>query len=291
MSGVAKGIGKVFKKVVDVGIKIAPYALAAGAIYFTCGAALGVPALAGGWGAAAGGLGTTLAGGSGVLASTLGGAITTAGYGALAGGAGSLLTGGKLSQGLTMGALVGGAAGGLLGAATAPAASGVALSGGTGSGTLADTAHAGLASGALTDNGVAVGDPLSGAAGTGLAGASGTDMLGAVANPATVGASASPGILGQGGWVERNPILAGLAVQGIGQGLMHEDPAAAQLKIDKEQSKRIAANYGSGNVPGYGGFTPVTSGPTPEQRFGWMDNEYVYDPQQQRVVARPKGKN
>jgi hypothetical protein len=256
MSGVAKGIGKVFKKVVDVGIKIAPYALAAAAIYYTAGAALGVPALAGGWGAAAGGLGTTLAGGSGVLASTLGGAITTAGYGALAGGAGSLLTGGKLSQGLTMGALVGGATGGLLGAATAPAATGTGLAGGAGEDTLAGGA-----------------DIAAGGA------------------PAVAAPAANPGILGQGGWVERNPILAGLAVQGIGQGLMHEDPAAAQLKIDKEQSKRIAANYGSGNVPGYGGFTPVTSGPTPEQRFGWMDNEYVYDPQQQRVVARPKGKN
>src|SRR5688572_21612724 len=95
MSGVVKGVGKVFKKAANVVKKVAPVALAAAAIYFTAGTAL--PALAGGaslsgaaaaggsaWAGAATSVGSLLGGGP--LAAAVTGAIQHAGYGALAGG-------------------------------------------------------------------------------------------------------------------------------------------------------------------------------------------------------------
>lgn len=51
MSGLVKGVKKVFKKVSKVVKKIAVPLLVVGAVVFTAGAALGLPAMAGGWGA------------------------------------------------------------------------------------------------------------------------------------------------------------------------------------------------------------------------------------------------
>ncbi len=89
MSGIVKGIKKVFKKVVKVVKKIAPYVILAAAVYFTGGAALAaLPAAAGATGAAS----ATFAGGplAGALVSSgaaiTGGATTGGGIVAALGG-------------------------------------------------------------------------------------------------------------------------------------------------------------------------------------------------------------
>lgn len=106
MSGIFKSIGKIFSKIVNVVVKIAPYALAAAAVVFTAGAALGVlPA----FGAAVGGLVSSL-GLSAAVTGALTGAITSAGFGAALG----FVTGG--TKGMQKGALFGALSGGVLGA-------------------------------------------------------------------------------------------------------------------------------------------------------------------------------
>ena len=119
MSGVVKGVAKVFKKVVKVVKKVLPVILAAAAIYFTAGAALGVAGTAGGWGGAASGLVGKLGLGS-TLSSVLTGAVTQAGYGAVLGGGLALVTGGDVGKGLLRGAAAGAITGGITGAITAP---------------------------------------------------------------------------------------------------------------------------------------------------------------------------
>lgn len=102
MSGVAKGVGKVFKKAAKVVKKVAPIALGAAAVYFTAGAALGfAPTL----GAAAGSLVGSSVLGNTTLASVVTGAITQAGYGAAIGGLTAAATGGSISKGMQTGAL------------------------------------------------------------------------------------------------------------------------------------------------------------------------------------------
>jgi hypothetical protein len=129
-------------------------------------------------------------------------------------------------------------------------------------------------------------------------GSSGGDMLsggnqavdfGGAAQAATAAqtAQASPGIFGQGGWLERNPFIAGSVIQGLGQGLMADDtdPAEVQIKIEEERAKRIAGNY-AGTDPNqyYGGATRATSGMSPAERFGV--GEYVFDPAAGRIVYK-----
>jgi hypothetical protein len=105
VSGVFKAIGKVFKTVAKTVVKIAPFALAAAAVVFTGGAALGILPT---FGAAVGGLVSSL-GLSAAVTGALTGAITSAGFGAALG----FVTGGKkgLQKGALMGALTGGALG------------------------------------------------------------------------------------------------------------------------------------------------------------------------------------
>jgi hypothetical protein len=106
VSKVFKSIGKIFKKVVKTVVKIAPFALAAAAVVFTGGAALGIlPTFS----AAVGGLVSSLGLSAGV-AGALTGAVTSAGFGAALG----FVTGGK--KGLQKGALMGALTGGVLGA-------------------------------------------------------------------------------------------------------------------------------------------------------------------------------
>jgi hypothetical protein len=87
----------VFKSVVKTVLKIAPYALAAAAVVFTGGAALGILPT---FGAAVGGLVSSL-GLSAAVTGALTGAVTSAGFGAALG----FVTGGK--KGLQKGALMG----------------------------------------------------------------------------------------------------------------------------------------------------------------------------------------
>lgn len=144
MSGVFKAIGRVFKAVVKTVIKIAPYALAAAAVVFTAGAALGVlPA----FGAAVGGVVSSL-GLSAAVTGALTGAITSAGFGAAIG----FVTGGK--KGLQKGALMGALTGGVLGFVN-PATFGI-VKGAQGVTTMNALTHSGNAfgSGAATSSAV-----------------------------------------------------------------------------------------------------------------------------------------
>jgi hypothetical protein len=105
LSKVFSSIGKVFKKVLKVAVKVAPFALAAAAVVFTGGAALGIlPTFS----AAVGGVVSSLGLSAGV-AGALTGAVTSAGFGAALG----FVTGGK--KGLQKGALMGALTGGVLG--------------------------------------------------------------------------------------------------------------------------------------------------------------------------------
>jgi len=120
-SRIRSGIGKVFRRVIDVGKKVLPVAAAVGALVFTAGAALGaLPS----WGAVAGSLGT-LIGGSGTLGTVLAGALTHAGYGALAGGMVSSLLGGSFVKGAQMGALAGTVTGSVASLLAPPAPAGM----------------------------------------------------------------------------------------------------------------------------------------------------------------------
>lgn len=156
MSGVLKSIGKVFKSVAKFVIKIAPYALAAAAVVFTGGAALGLlPTFSAAVGGLVGGLGLGTA-----LTGALTGAITSAGFGAAIGG----VLGG--SKGLQKGALTGLLTGGLLGVAS-PAMFGIHAAGSTlsslaaGTGTTAEAidgvanSAAGAGAGLLQNSGLA----------------------------------------------------------------------------------------------------------------------------------------
>lgn len=112
MSGVLKGIGKVFKKVLKVAKVVLPIALAIGAVVFTGGAALGVlPTFAG----AIGGVVTSL-GIGGAVGGALTGAIVSAGFGSAIGGATAAATGKPILKGMQTGALTGAVTGGVMGA-------------------------------------------------------------------------------------------------------------------------------------------------------------------------------
>ena len=115
MSSVVRGIKKAFKKVGEIVKKIAAPVLAAGAIFLTGGAALGLGAAgaagAGGAAATAGGLG------SGIIGSVLTQAAKQAAVGALAGGVISEVSGGSFSTGAKAGAITGAVRGGLMGGA------------------------------------------------------------------------------------------------------------------------------------------------------------------------------
>lgn len=319
MSGVVKGIGKVFKKVIKTVVKIAPVALAIGAALFTGGAALGtIPALAGGWGAAAGSMGTAL-GGSGILGGVLSGAITQAGYGALAGGAISLISGGDVSQGLEQGALIGGATGGLMGgvrAATGAAnLAGKAAAPSTGAGqnvsTQAAKGAAAPPSADIFGNSI---DPSGHVfAGAGNAGtqvsipppfSASAPVPGANPMPGASPAgsqAAGPGVFAKGGWLERNQDFAGDVIGGIGKvaggiGSGLNDKATQDAYMDRlrERFDQTRANYsgaapGRGLLyaaPGSGSRIPLDPGMTDPARIDpalYGEFEYQYNPQSGRI--------
>lgn len=281
MSGVVKGVKKAFKKVVPTVIKIAPYALAAAAIYFTAGAALGVPAMAGGWGAASAGLVGSLGAGS-TLSAVMAGALTTAGYGAVAGGALSLIGGGDMTKNMQMGMVGGALAGGVMGGLGAGMATGAPVGA---AGTAAGPAAPGMPTALTVAEGGGIG-ALGRAAGPAAATAGG--MTPAAAAPAGGGGAAS--FLGQGGWLERNAALAGPVISGLGQGLLQGaaagDEGKAMMRRDQAERDHIASNYGSGEVP----FTQVArpqGNPTPTQRFDTATGyspQWHYDPAARRMV-------
>lgn len=283
MSKVFKGVKKVFKKVTKaVGKvfkaikKILPVALAAGAVVFTAGAALGALPT---WGAAVGSLVKSM-GATGLLAKTLTGAVTYAGYGAVTGGLTSALTGGKITKGMMMGALGGAITGGVLGGM------GVIDPGGFGA------AEGDLISGGTGDTTLAGGDRLAMDAPKIGPGAGGTPPAGQLPTnpPAT-----SPGVFGAGGWLERNQQLVGGLVKGVGQGLMSDDRGDAYARAYRERQSLINDNY-RGLGPGLlrpddrGYLAGQPQRPTPEQRFdpSTYGGRYVFDPQTGRIVLVPQ---
>lgn len=240
MSGIFKAIGKAFKAVVKTIKKVALPALAIGAVVLTGGAALGIlPSV----GALAGSLG---------LSSTLTSVLVAGAKAATFGAIGSALTGGNIIKGATTGFMVGGALGaaGALGGlgkgvqtATAAAGSGAPAS------TAATAAQgATAASGALPP--VAAGSTFSEAfapiasSGGGLGTvaapvAASAAPVASIAAPtvAAVPASAGGGVMG---FLNQNPMIAAMGIQGLGAGIS----AKAQADAQKDEQNRIAANYG-----------------------------------------------
>lgn len=299
MSGALKSVKKVFKKAVKVVRKVAPVALGVGALVFTAGAALGVPAMAGGWSGAVSSLvGKT--GATGMLGSVLSGAIEKAGYGAIIGG----VIGGK--DGLEKGALGGAVVGGVMGGFNYNPNTAAAISGTPPPGSAppsqaatptstAPVAAKGAAGGAYTSAGapIAPGAPTSVATPASMSTASAVPA--AAAAPAA--APSTGGLFSQGGWIERNGALVGSLGAGVGQGLLAsagDDDGEALLERDQATRDAIAANYGA---VGTGLLTPESmaelSGqparPKPAERFsaGPVAGKFKYDPKTNRVEFIP----
>lgn len=233
MSNPLKGIGKVFKAVVRVVKKVALPALAIGAVVLTGGAALGVlPALGG-----SGGLLASVG-----IKGALAGVLTSAAKAATFGAIGSAITGGNIVKGATAGFVTGGVLGGISAAAGGAKGLGTAA---------ATTGSSSTASNALNviDNGklAAMGSGTSGAtaATQGLGTVASSGGLGAVAPAAApavapvVSSAAAPSSGGILGIMNQNPVMAGMAVQGLGQGLM----AREQAKQQERDAAQTAANY------------------------------------------------
>lgn len=268
MSGVTRAVSRTFSRVTNVVRRVAPIALAAGAIIFTAGAALGAAPLAAGWGGAMSSVVSSM-GATGVLNTVLTGALTQAGYGAVMGGVTSALTGGSVSRGMQMGALGGAASGaamGALGLPTDPLASraaGEGVSGGTGQG--------------LLSGGAGADDLIVGSAGNTTL-PSGASVTTDTLTSSVAGApSSGTGLLAQGGWLERNQGMVGNLVSGVGRGLLagesERSAARAQQEADQRRFDFIDSRW-SGSDAGL--ITPEQVAanraqdpqrPTPAQRF------------------------
>lgn len=293
MSGVLKGIRKVFKKVGNFVKKIALPVLAIGAVVLTGGAALGaLPAL-----------GTTL--GSLGLGATATGVLTAAAQGATIGALGSAVTGGNIIKGATSGFLAGGLTGGIGaiagGAGGAAGAAGSAAGGlpGTASGTLTSTL-VGPGAGAALHTGSALGGSLGGAAsGIGSVAAGGAGGL-----ASTLGASPSfspvlnttmptGGVPAGGGGIGSifrgmDPMMKGQLISGIGQGLLANEQLKAQRRAQREERDRIEASYANMDDSLFRLGAPSNTGQDPNSRFNApVYGKVQYDPQTGRII--PKG--
>lgn len=232
MSGVVSGVKKGFKKVAKVAKKVAPYALAAAAVYFTAGAALGVTA---GWGATATTLTQSL-GLTGTLGNVVTGAVTQAGYGAAIGAATSAITGGDISDGAMYGALGGAVTGGVTG--------GLGLN----PDPLASTTGSGGGSAAGGTSTRITGTPLPGDVGDGLAAVTGAPAGAPTSSVGSTVSSAAGDLLGKGGWVERNGELVGGVVKGLGQGLLSGMSDEADIEAAERRRSQISNNYNVGTT-------------------------------------------
>lgn len=304
MSKLVKGIGKVFKKIVKTVVKIAPYALAAAAVVFTGGAALGLtPTFA----AATGGLVAKL-GLSAAMSGALTGAITSAGFGAAIGG----ITGGK--KGLQKGALMGALTGGVMGAMS-PASFGI-VKGADGAVTTANAmrnggnafAAAGQSTGMAPTAGTAPvgtealppssapqsalptntnligpGGEIARSGGTAAAGTAvsgGMTPVAAATQAATTGMAPQGGILGA---INANPSLAGNLISGAAAALGGGDEVddyRDKTKIDTEaERKRNEAAYG-------GVYTGSDAFGMKGRSYAVPPPRFYYDTQKNRVVDR-----
>lgn len=299
MSGVVRGVKKVFKKAVKVIKKVAPIVLAAAAVYFTAGAALGVSGAAGGWGAAATKL-TSSIGLNGTLGKIITGAVTQAGYGAAIGAATSAVTGGDIMDGMQRGALTGAVTGGVtggLGFETDPlkGAFDDKITGGVGQEALTgsagtDTLNTGV-SGSPSGFEASGGDPFGTISGDGIV-TRGLAGGGPSAAPPSVSAGADSGFLdnvfAKGGWLERNQGLAGGVIKGVGEGLVRGLAAQDQSEAYAERFRQMGDNYRSPSVRGLasGGsvYQPAydaSRNPTVAQKFDRAAFPYRYEFNQQ----------
>jgi len=248
MSNPFKAIGKVFKKVVKVVKKVALPVLAIGAVALTGGAALGLlPSI----GSIAGSLG---------LSSTLTGILSSAAQAATFGAVGSALTGGNILKGATMGFVTGGLMGGLGGAlgGTANQAAQAATGATDAAGSVANAAGSAGASGASAAlppvaEGASFDQAFSPLASQGGSGGLGTasNAAATAAMPTMAGgnvptvagntAQAVQAANGGGlmGFLNRNPTMSGMILQGLGSGLM----ASEQAKQAAKERKAIEDSY------------------------------------------------
>lgn len=263
MSGVLKSVGKVFKKVGKAVGKILPAVLAVGATVFTAGAALGLPAMAGGWGGAV----SSVFGGGSTIGNMLTGAVTQAGYGAALGGAASMIGGGSFSDGAAAGAAAGAVGGGLMagmGGGTDLLAGKVGQSTANRFDTAWSTA-AGGGQGNMTPD--AVGQF---AAGKGLTAPTPTPTVAGASMPAPAAAGGN----GLMSFLKDNQAVVGQTLSGLGSGLMQglaaKDAAAAR---EKEQ-QRVTDSYGvdPNTLAGLGSSPQTTTGaPTPAEAYSRRD--------------------
>lgn len=233
MSNPLKGIGKIFKSVAKVVRKVALPALAIGAVVLTGGAALGVlPSV----GALAGSLG---------LSAGLTTVLTSAATSATIGAGLAAVTGKNVLKGATTGFVTGGVLGGVNAAlgSTTDIFGKAAQAGTKGLGNAAsinDAALTSLRSGATSASGLAstagLGNAATSAATQGLGGQAAGAVAGSAAPAASVSAPSSGGILG---WMNKNPVPAGMVLQGLGQGLT----VMEQSKDAQRERDQIAANY------------------------------------------------
>lgn len=251
MSNPIKALGRVFKKVISVVKKVALPALAIGAVVLTGGAALGLlPSV----GSLAGSLG---------LSAGLTSVLTSAATSATIGAGLSAVTGGSILKGATAGLITGGVLGGANAALGAAKGLGNAAQAAGAGGNTASTAAsfadkvAGapgldvISNGSLANAGSAVAS--SSAGGLGMAGKVGGLAASSGAGTALIDpvvSSVAPSASGGGlmGFLNKNPIMGGMVIQGLGQGLM----ANEQNKAAQRERDQIAANYGdTSGLPQY----------------------------------------
>lgn len=238
MSGIFKAIGRVFKKIAKVALPV----LAVAAVALTGGAALGIlPKL----GVTIGKLG---------LSKAFTGVLVTAAKGATIGAATSLVTGRDPLKGATSGLIAGGMLGGVS----------LALGGVNGAAGAAGTAKTGATTGAAQGGTVAA----TGATPAGLDGAwsqfaAGTDVAanagagGAVSSAAAGAAGGAASGIGAGigdlgstiGGIFKNPITAGMAIQGIGAGISASSQAAERRREDQQNRDNYSQYGGVGTAP------------------------------------------
>ena len=207
-----KGIGRFFKKTARALKKVWPIALAAAAIFFTAGAAI-APAgswLSGmGWGKVASTL-VTKVGIKGTLGKVLTGSIAGSGWGAAIGGGISAATGGSFTEGARSGALSGAITGGLAGAAGwTPGVKPSSTSGAKAANLYRE--YQDWHPGELVDQ-------------TRQLKGGGNSLIGF--------------LKGTGKWVEKNPVVAGNLITGVGRGL--GTAAAARTQADMATAERQA---------------------------------------------------
>ena len=216
-----KGIGRFFKKTAKALKKVWPIALAATAIFFTTGAALGIGMS---WGKVASTL-VTKVGIKGTLGKVLTGSIAGAGWGAAIGGGISAATGGSFTEGARSGALSGAITGGLAGAAgwTPGVKPGVKPGATLGRATNLPLEYDDWDPRIFVDQ---TKQPKGG----------GNSLIGF--------------LKGAGKWVEKNPVVAGNLITGVGRGIgtaaaarTQADMAAAERQAFDDRLAQIRDNY------------------------------------------------